>query len=146
MAEVKIEEALTPSAVADCIDIRRVVFIDEQGVSEAEEIDGLDDECRHYLLKLDGAPVATARTRMKNDELKIQRVAVRLEGRGQGLGAAVMRHIIQETAHEAPARVLFLSSQTSAIGFYETLGFKAEGPEYLDANIPHQDMRRPAVL
>ena len=139
-------EALTPEAINACVGIRRVVFIDEQGVSEEEEIDGLDDECRHYLLTLGGAPMATARTRLKDGELKIQRVAVLREGRGKGLGAAVMRHIIDETARETPQRVIFLSSQTSAIGFYETLGFTAEGPEYLDANIPHRDMRRPAML
>lgn len=33
-----------------------------------------------------------------------------------------------------------LGSQTHAIGFYEKLGFAAEGPEYDDAGIPHRDM------
>jgi len=36
--------------IAACQAIRRAVFIEEQGVSEAEEMDGLDDDCHHYLL------------------------------------------------------------------------------------------------
>ena len=34
-----------------------------------------------------------------------------------------------------------LGAQVRAIGFYEALGFEAYGPEYLDARIPHRDMR-----
>ena len=33
-----------------------------------------------------------------------------------------------------------LGSQTHALGFYERLGFIAEGPVYDDAGIPHRDM------
>ena len=40
-------------------------------------------------------------------------------------------------------REVALGSQTHAIGFYERLGFRAHGPEYDDAGIPHRDMTRP---
>ena len=32
-------------------------------------------------------------------------------------------------------------AQVRAIGFYERLGFRAEGGEFLDAGIPHRRMR-----
>ena len=35
-----------------------------------------------------------------------------------------------------------LGAQTHAIGFYEKLGFLAQGPVYDDAGIPHRDMTR----
>jgi predicted GNAT family N-acyltransferase len=35
-----------------------------------------------------------------------------------------------------------LSAQTHALAFYERAGFVAEGPEYLDCDIPHRLMRR----
>ena len=31
--------------------LRRVVFIEEQGVSEADEVDGLDDQAIHLLAR-----------------------------------------------------------------------------------------------
>ena len=35
-----------------------------------------------------------------------------------------------------------LHAQTWTIGFYEKLGFAAEGPEFLEAEIPHRRMVR----
>lgn len=46
---------------------RRVVFIEEQGVSEAEEIDDLDAAALHLLARLDGRPVGTARLLRQGD-------------------------------------------------------------------------------
>ena len=34
-----------------------------------------------------------------------------------------------------------LAAQTHALGFYEALGFEAFGPEFMDAGIPHRDMK-----
>jgi ElaA protein len=35
-----------------------------------------------------------------------------------------------------------LSAQVHAAGFYRAHGFVEQGAEYLDAGIPHRDMRR----
>jgi predicted GNAT family N-acyltransferase len=35
-----------------------------------------------------------------------------------------------------------LSAQTHAVAFYARHGYAIEGAEYLDAGIPHVDMRR----
>ncbi len=47
--------------LATCLAIRRTVFIEEQGVSEADEVDGLDPVALHLLAMQDAAPVGTAR-------------------------------------------------------------------------------------
>ena len=66
------------------------MFRREQGVDEAEEIDGLDPLCRHYLARLDGDAVGTARTRtLANGDNKIERVAVLKPLRGTGIGQAL---------------------------------------------------------
>ncbi|MEL7177586.1 MAG: hypothetical protein AAGK28_13790, partial [Pseudomonadota bacterium] len=36
-----------------CFDLRRQVFVGEQGVTEAEEMDGLEEEIRQYLPRVD---------------------------------------------------------------------------------------------
>jgi predicted GNAT family N-acyltransferase len=47
--------------IATCLALRRSVFIDEQGVSEADEIDDLDAVAVHLLAMLGGRPVGSAR-------------------------------------------------------------------------------------
>lgn len=129
----------TESGLEDCFAIRREVFVEEQGVSTEEEYDGLDSQCRHYLLTVDGAPMATARMRPLDGKAKVQRVAVLRQGRGRGLGLALMRRMLDDARAEGLTGAV-LSSQVYAIPFYERLGFVAHGPEYPDAGIPHRDM------
>ena len=138
-----IRRADWPSEKDACLSVRQAVFVDEQGVDPAIEYDGLDDECRHYAAFADGRAVATARVRALDDRYKIQRVAVLASMRGTGLGAALMRTIMDDLSADAGAggRFLFLSSQVQAMPFYERLGFEVCSGEYPDAGIPHRDMR-----
>ena len=123
-----------------CLAVRRVVFMEEQGVSEADEIDGLDPECLHLLASDDGAPVGTARIHFQGEIAKVGRVCVLSSHRGRGLGADLIRAALR--AAEGQARRAKLGAQVDALGFYEKLGFTATGPVYDDAGIPHRDMVR----
>ena len=123
-----------------CLAIRRVVFIEEQGVSLADEVDGRDGEAEHLLALLDGAPVGTARMLVEGEAGKIGRVAVLAGARGRGIGAALIRAAV-ERLRERGLKVAKLGAQTHAVGFYEGLGFTAFGPVYDDAGIPHRDMK-----
>ncbi len=126
--------------IAACLALRRTVFIEEQGVAEDLEVDGLDGACRHVLAARDGVPIATARVRILDDVAKIQRVCVLPAHRGTGIGAAVMRFILTEVATDPSVRTARLGAQTDALDFYRKLGFKAVGPEYMEAGIRHRDM------
>lgn len=126
--------------IATCHMIRRAVFIEGQNVPADLEVDGEDAICLHYLAHKDGQPIATARVKPLGTSAKIQRVAVLDIHRGSGLGADLMRFILEDLKGQFAQAVL--GSQAHAIGFYERLGFQAFGPEYDDAGIPHRDMRR----
>ncbi|MEZ5724201.1 MAG: GNAT family N-acetyltransferase [Paracoccaceae bacterium] len=125
--------------LALCHALRRAVFIEEQGVSEAEEMDELDGLAIHFLGWIEGRPVATARIFVEGETGKIGRVCVLAEARGTGAGLAIMRATIA-ALRERGAKTAKLSSQTHAMPFYEKLGFVAYGSEYPDAGIPHRDM------
>lgn len=114
------------------------MFVEGQNVPEAEEMDGKEDLCRHYLGYVNAKPAATARVMPLDRCAKIQRVAVLETQRGTGLGAKLMQFILDDLPADFDEAVL--DSQTHAIGFYETLGFKAFGPEFDDAGIPHRKM------
>lgn len=122
-----------------CLAIRRTVFIEEQGVSEFEEVDGRDGEALHFLATSDGAPIGTARVLLGETSGKIGRVAVLRAARGTGAGQALIRAAVDEIKLRDRSEAV-LGAQTYAIGFYERLGFVARGPEFMDAGIPHREM------
>lgn len=121
------------------LDIRVKVFIEEQGVSEADEWDGLDDHAIHLTAFRDGIAVGTARLLIDGETGKIGRVAVLRDQRGTGLGKALIRAALEDLRAQGLTQAR-LESQTHAIGFYESLGFTVAGPEFMDAGIPHRDM------
>ena len=135
--------AATREDIAACLAIRETVFIGEQAVDPGLERDGLDDACIHYLCEAGGRPVGTARARIVGGRIKIQRVAVLKELRGKRIGEALMRFMMADLAAsgEAGGREFFLSSQSYAVPFYERLGFEVCSDEFMEAGIPHRDMR-----
>ena len=135
--------AVAPTQDIDtCLALRQTVFIDEQGVSEGDERDGRDGEAHHILATLEGRPVGCARILLKGETGKIGRVCVLKEGRGKGIGAALVQACVDHIATLPGLTRAELGAQTHAIEFYEALGFAAYGPEYDDAGIPHRDMER----
>jgi len=128
--------------VPTCQALRRVVFIDEQGVSEADEVDGLDGRAIHLLAWDEACPVGTARLLVKGATGKIGRVCVLPEARGLGLGAALIDAALDVLRSQPGVAEAYLGAQTHATEFYTKLGFAVEGEEFLDAGIPHRHMRR----
>jgi len=121
--------------------VRRAVFIEEQGIGEADDLDGRDGEALHLLARLDGRPVGTARILVADGVGKIGRVAVLAECRGTGLGRGLILAALTELRRRGVATAK-LRAQVDAVGFYTALGFEAVGPDYMDAGIPHRDMVR----
>jgi predicted GNAT family N-acyltransferase len=118
--------------------VREAVFIEEQGVSREEEWDDLDEVSQHVIARdLEGKPIGTGRLTPKH---KIGRMAVLKPWRGSGVGALLLQALIQR-ARELHYPELELHAQVSAIGFYERFGFKAEGDEFIEADIRHRIMR-----
>ena len=125
-----------------CQALRRTVFIEEQNVPEADEVDGRDAGAVHLLATVDGRAVGTARLLVSGDSGKIGRVCVLAEMRGKGIGARLIEAAAREFAANPAIGKVKLSAQINALPFYERLGFTAEGDEYLDAGIVHRDMFR----
>lgn len=118
--------------------VRRRVFVEEQSVPESEEWDAADPTSRHVLAFVSGSdPVGTGRLESSG---KIGRVAVLREWRGAGIGAEIVRYLVNQ-ATELGIESVYLHAQTAAAGFYRRLGFRAEGPEFDEVGIPHVRMR-----
>ena len=132
-----------PDELARCLAIRREVFVDEQGVPLEEEMDAHDAACTHFLALAASEAVGTARLRLTGDgRVKAERVAGRRPFRRAGVGRVLM-HALEDEARACGARELRLNAQVAVVAFYERLGWRAEGPEFLEAGIPHRAMRKP---
>ncbi|MEP5631212.1 MAG: GNAT family N-acetyltransferase [Tateyamaria sp.] len=125
-----------------CHALRRIVFIEEQNVSEAEEVDGRDGEALHVLATVDGKALGCARILIAEGVAKIGRVCVLKQARGTGLGAAIIESCLDVARDQPGVTKAKLGAQTHALAFYEKLGFTVFGPVYDDAGIPHRDMER----
>ena len=127
-------------ASGDAYLIRQKVFIQEQGVPEDMELDGLDPTAKHALAYEGSVCVGTARlVHLANHHAQIGRMAVLSTFRNQGIGKAMLHRLIALAQAEGVLS-LALHSQVSAIPFYAKLGFMAEGPIYDEAGIPHRNM------
>ena len=116
--------------------IRHTVFTVEQMVDTTLDFDGLDDKAIQVLCTDQGLPVGTGR--MLNDG-HIGRVAVLREYRDKGVGAGLMKTLI-ETARTRRFREVYLYAQVTAVPFYEKLGFEATGDNFTEAGIRHTPM------
>lgn len=119
-------------------EIREQVFIREQQVPLALEWDGLDENAVH-VLALDQYASAIGCARILPHGV-IGRMAVLRDWRNKGVGKAILETAIAY-CREQGWHDISLSAQTHAIPFYERAGFVICSEIYLDAGIPHRDMR-----
>lgn len=118
------------------MNIRHQVFVEEQGVPEAEEFGPEDGRATHWVAYgADNTPLGTAR--LLGD--KIGRMAVLKAHRQRGVGSALMRRIIRFAARTG-LESLQLDAQLHAIPFYEGMKFETDGGLFDDVGIPHQHM------
>ncbi|KAK4049615.1 hypothetical protein OIO90_005374 [Microbotryomycetes sp. JL221] len=139
----------TPEERERCWDVRRKVFVDEQGFSLELEIDDLEDDSDHLLLvqTSSNAPVGTIR--YYAPKAKLGRLAVlpqfRTVGAGRMLVEAFERHIRtrqgkggQWAKQQGIDKVVVqCSSQHQVEKFYAKLGYIREGEPYDDEGWPH---------
>ncbi len=126
--------------LAQASDIRRKVFVEEQGVDATLEYDH-EEEAHHYLLFLGEKPVATARWRETEKGIKLERFAVLSSFRNRGIGEIILREVLKDVT--ATGKLIYLHSQIRAVPFYERNGFIKEGPIFTEAGIDHFLMKYP---
>lgn len=127
--------------------IRTAVFIEEQGISDADEWDELDAHSIHAVVcNLAGMPLATGRLVLSGESpsdgpehARIGRMAVLRSSRGVGLGKLILSALITE-ARLLGKTTLSLHAQVSAVPLYASAGFEPQGSAFDEVGIPHLRM------
>jgi predicted GNAT family N-acyltransferase len=116
--------------------LRTRVFVEEQKVSAALEIDGKDSECQHVKAIVDGLIIGTGR--LLPDGF-IGRMCVLAEYRNRNIGTMMLENLVQQALDRGHQKVL-LNAQSYIIPFYQKFGFRIDSDEFIEADIPHRRM------
>jgi len=128
------------------------VFVLEQGVPVELERDDRDVGADHFVAVVDQQAAGAVRLVVEPAGFEgvdaalgpvghLGRLAVLSQARSAGLGAQLVRGVERRAAERGLA-VVYLGSQTHAVGFYTRLGYAAYGQEFDDAGLPHRHMAR----
>lgn len=132
-----IEQASTKAQILDHFSVRGKVFILEQNVPWEEEYDHNDYTAILFNAYEDDEIIGVARLYAG----KIGRIAVLEDYRGQGIGSKLVTACENEAKKQGLNKVK-LAAQLESIPFYEKLGYEIYGDIFLDAGIPHRNMKK----
>jgi ElaA protein len=138
---LEVRPARSHAEVDAALALRAAVFIDEQGVTEAEELDGRDGEAVHLVAVEDGAVVGTCRLLPAGTTVKLGRMAVAAEHRGAGIGARLLAEADRRAGALGAERIV-LAAQLPAVPLYERAGYTVRGEVFDDAGIDHVRMEK----
>ncbi len=119
--------------------LRSRIFMEEQGVSMALEVDGMDElpDTEHFLGFIGDTPIATGR--LLSDG-QIGRICVDQDHRRQGHATVLLRHITRYALTRPHCPDLWLHAQVSALDLYVKCGLQPHGDRFMEADIEHQAM------
>lgn len=128
--------AVTREQLDEVYRIRRIVFVEEQGVAADREFDEHEAEAVHVLALHDGEPAGAGRVRTVDGAAKIERVCVLKPYRRYGVGRCVME-ALEAIGRERGLAKAKLHAQTHAEPFYRKLGYETVSDVFQEEDIPH---------
>lgn len=139
---------LSLAELYELLKLRQEVFVVEQTCPYLDA-DGNDHEALHLWTTDAQGMTAYARIFLpttKEPYARIGRVITAERARRTGLGQDLMRAAIGLCTGQAPDAPIRLGAQVYLRRFYQSFGFVEIGDTYLEDDIPHVDMERPAGL
>ena len=138
---VEVRPAAGPGEVEQALELRREVFVGEQGVSEADEFDGREDECVHVLAVDGGRVVGCCRLLPAGAVVKLGRMVVAPDRRREGIAAAMLAESDAQAA-ALGAGLITLSAQTYVTSLYEQAGYEVTSAAFDEVGIEHVRMEK----
>ena len=123
-------------------EVRRQVFVGEQGIPEDVELDEYDKEALHMVVKDGDRVIGTARVQfLSTSQAKIERMAILKPLRRRGIGSRIIAFLSEELRNRQVEQVV-LHAQYSVVAFYKSCGFEETGSPFLEVGIKHIKMQR----
>jgi predicted GNAT family N-acyltransferase len=123
-----------PGDLPSIHEVRRQVFIVEQGIPADLEWDARDAACQH-VLATDMRQMAIGTGRL-DPEGRIGRMAVLPAWRSQGVGYALLASLLDLARAQGHLKVV-VHAQCTVTDFYHKAGFREQGRPFMEAGIEH---------
>lgn len=137
---IKTFDELSIKELHEIYKVRVSVFVVEQNCAY-QEVDDCDKDAYHVYFRDEEGIQAYLRVIPKGKKLKevsIGRV-ISLKRR-EGLGTRLLKVGIQVARHQLNATCIEIEAQSYARNFYENVGFKQNGDEFIEDGISHIPM------
>jgi predicted GNAT family N-acyltransferase len=126
----------------EAFEVRRQVFIREQGISENLVFDGHDREALHIVVKDGEGVIGSARVQfLADNQAKLERMAVLKRYRHKGIGRAMLL-FLDTVWKDKRVQQVIIHAQFEVIPFYKLYGFDELGLPFQEAGIKHLKMRK----
>ncbi|HJY22400.1 MAG TPA: GNAT family N-acetyltransferase [Hanamia sp.] len=108
------------------------------------EADELDNEINDILIgafdeeKMLGCCILS---RVDTRVVRLRQMAVQNNLQGKGIGASMM-NFAENLARDSGYKKLMMHARKTAVGFYEKLGYKVSGHEFMEVSLPHYIMSK----
>lgn len=80
-------------------------------------------------------------THKNKREIRLRQMAVQNNLQGKGVGASMM-NFAENISRDKGYEIISMHARKSAIGFYQRLGYKIVGEEFIEVSIPHVKMQK----
>jgi N-acetylglutamate synthase-like GNAT family acetyltransferase len=80
-------------------------------------------------------------TRIDDSTCKLRQMAVQNSVQGKGIGFTMMT-FAENVARDRGFKKMIMHARKTAIGFYEKLGYKTAGDEFIEVTLPHYVMEK----
>ncbi len=138
--EVKLVE--TEAEMEAALAVRMRVFVAEQSVPVEEELDEEDATATHAIARQNELVIGTGRLLNRSEgTCQIGRMAVDQPWRRRGVGGQLLLYLEQEARSQGMSQAM-LHAQVYVKSFYADHGYLEHGEVFLEAGIPHIEMRK----
>ena len=138
---MEVRPARDAAELRQALALRDEVFCGEQGVSAAAERDGRDGEALHLVAVEDGRVLGTCRVVFRAGSAFLGRLAVVLDERRRGIGAALLDEA-EAHARAADATHIGLHAQLEVRELYAGGGYVERGDPFVEEGIDHVTMEK----
>ena len=141
--DITVKLVETEEDMEAAVGIRFRVFVDEQSVPPEIELDEYDAVATHALALEGEQAIGTGRMYFEDGVARIGRMAVALSHRRRGVGGLILDFLEQEAQAQGATEIV-LHAQEYVKAFYAAHGYTEHGDTFIEADIPHVEMRKGA--
>lgn len=142
MGQLNYKLVASNSELEGAFEVRKRVFVEEQGISEGLVFDDYDREALHMVVEDSEKVIGTARVLfLAANQAKVERMALLEPFRRKGIGRKIISFLDEELKNRQIQRVV-LHAQSGVVAFYKSCGFDESGLPFWEAGIKHVKMQK----